>query len=65
MFNYACDHANEGVLYALIRCGINTYHRLLPTLSQIQDKGLLNILYTLISHFAVEKVNVYIFYIFN
>ena len=61
MFNYACDHANEGVLYALIRCGINTYHRLLPTLSQIQDKGLLNILYTLITHFAVEKVYFYSF----
>ena len=61
VFNYACDHAQESVLYTLIRCGVNTYHRLLPTLSLIQEKGLLNILYTLISHFALEKVLIFFF----
>ena len=28
----------------------------MPTLSLIQEKGMLNILYTLFTHFAVEKV---------
>ena len=62
VFNYACEYGQESVLRTLMRYGADTYHNLYSTLSVVQDKGHLNILFTLISNFALEKVFALLFH---
>lgn len=54
MFHYGCDQDDESVLHTLIRNGIQ--HQLVSILPVIYERGSMRILYTLIIHFAVEKV---------